>query len=128
MPRLSTLELPPIDLGDQTPGQRIAHLRKQRGLTQVELAEQMGLTQGLLSAYERGRLRIHAEMVARFALALGVTTDELIGLKVNGRKKQEPQLSLRLIRRMQKIEALPPSKQKALLQTIDSFLKGAAKD
>ncbi len=63
-------------------------------------------------------------MVARFAIALGATADDLIGLKRNGKAKDH-KFSLKLIRRMQKIEALPPSQQKVLLQTIDNFLKGA---
>jgi hypothetical protein len=33
-------------------------------------------------------------------------------------------LPLRLVRRIQKIERLPTLKQKALLQTIDGFLRG----
>ncbi len=126
MPQPSTLELPPIDLGEETLGQRIARLRKQRAMTQVELAEKMGLTQALLSSYERGRLRLHAEMVARFAIAFRTTTDQLIGLKNNGKPKDH-KLSLKLIRRMQKIGKLPPSQQKVLLQTIDNFLRGARK-
>jgi len=126
MPQPSTLELPTIDLGDETLGHRIARLRKQQALTQVELAEQMGLTQALISSYERGRLRLHAEMVARFALAFRTTTDQLIGLKNNGKPKDH-KLSLKMIRRMQKIRQLPPSQQKVLLQTIDNFLRGARK-
>jgi len=35
--------------------------------------------------------------------------------------------SLKFIRRMKKIEALPPFQQKVLLQTIDNFLKGAVR-
>jgi hypothetical protein len=33
-------------------------------------------------------------------------------------------LSLKLLRRAKKIETLPPSQQKTLLKTIDTFLKG----
>ena len=124
MPRPSTLALPPIDLGKESLGDRIAKMRKQRAYTQVELAEKMGLTQALVSAYERGRLRLHAEMLARFALALKVTADELVGLKTKQTKEMN-QFSLRIIRRMQRIQALPPSQQKVLLHTIDNFLKGA---
>jgi len=126
MPR-SRLKLPPIDLGDDTIHQRIARLRTQHGYTQVELAKKMGLTQALISNYEQGVLRLHSEMVARFADALNVGTDELIGFKLKKRKKATPNFRLKLVRRMQKIEQLPPSQQKVLLQTIDNFLKGATK-
>jgi len=124
MPRRSKLSLPPLDLGEETVGQRLARLRKERGYTQIQLADKMGIVQTLITDYERDKLRLHAEMVIRFAQALEVTTDELLG--VNGAKKtSEGATSLRLLRRTKKIEELPPSQQKTLLKTIDTFLKGA---
>jgi hypothetical protein len=36
--------------------------------------------------------------------------------------------SLKTLRRLKKIEELPPSQQKALFKTIDNFLKGAEKE
>jgi transcriptional regulator with XRE-family HTH domain len=91
----------------------------------VELAERVGITQRLVSDYERGRLRLNADIVVRLADALEVATDEL--LRSNGRKaplRSKP--SLRLQRRMEKIEKLPPHQQNYLLKTIDGFLKGVA--
>ena len=72
MPKKSKLELPPLSLGAETNGQRLARIRKARGLTQVELADKMGLIQALVSDYERDKLRLNAEMAVRFTLALGV--------------------------------------------------------
>ncbi len=126
MPRRSRLKLSPVQLvTDESFGQRFARLRKERGYTQVELAAKTGLTQALVTDYERGRLRMHAEMVVRFAQCLDVSTDELLGVSDAAKKKGGSTLSLKLIRRLQKIEQIPNSKQKALLQTIDGFLKGA---
>lgn len=125
MPKRSRLKLSPVQLvTDESFGQRLARLRKERGYTQVELAAKTGLTQALVTDYERGRLRMHAEMVVRFAQCLDVSTDELLGV-TEAAKKGGSTLSLKLIRRLQKIEQIPNSKQKALLQTIDGFLKGA---
>jgi transcriptional regulator with XRE-family HTH domain len=123
MPRKSKLKLPPLNLGEETIGQRIARLRKERGYTQMELAERMGIIQNLISDYERDKLRLHSEMVIRFAQALEVSGDELLGL--NGAKKNGEKLSLKLLRRSKKIETLPQPQQKTLLKTIDTFLKGA---
>jgi len=64
-------------------------------------------------------------MVIRFALALEVSADELLGLKQIKDGSAKP--NLKLIRRLKEIEALPAAQQKALLKTIDTFLKGAAK-
>jgi transcriptional regulator with XRE-family HTH domain len=124
MPRRSKLSLPPLDMGEETIGQRLARLRKERGYTQIQLAEKVGIVQTLITDYERDKLRLHAEMVIRFAQALEVTTDELLGVS-KVRKIGETTARLRLLKRTKKIEELPPSQQKTLLKTIDTFLKGA---
>jgi transcriptional regulator with XRE-family HTH domain len=125
MPQKSKLKLPPINLGNETFGQRLARLRKERGLTQSELASKMGLVQALVSEYERDKIRPYHEMVARFALALDVTTDELIGLNAPKRKHKSPRL--RLQKRMLQIEELPTHQQKILLRTIDTILNAVQK-
>lgn len=106
----------------ETLGQRIARLRKAQGLTQIQLAEQVGMIQTMISEYELDRRRLHADMIVNMANALKVSTDELLGFSPG--KKSSDQFGLKLIRRMQKIADLPPTKQKTLLHTIDTLLKG----
>jgi len=113
---------PPLMIGDETFGQRLARIRKARGYTQVELAKKMGVIQVLISDYERDKLRPYHEMIIRFAKVFKISTDELLGLKPS--KSNGAKVSLKVLRRMNKIEALPPAKQKILLQNIDMFLKG----
>lgn len=114
-------------------GQRIARIRKERGYTQNELVERIGTIQALVSDYERDKLRLNAEMAVRFAVALEVSTDELLGLhsqngkgkvssKSNGRKA-----SRKVLRRLEQIEDLPTNQQAVLLKTIDTFIKAAGK-
>lgn len=128
MPK-SKLKLSPLKLSTaETFGQRLARLRKERGFTQVELAKKTGLTQALITGYECDRLRMHADMVSRFALALGIDGNEILGLPDKTHKPSAtvpPKLSLKLVRRLQRIEALSDQKQKALLHTIDMFLEGS---
>lgn len=125
MPKPSTLKLPPLDMGPESIGHRLARLRKERGYTQVALAEKMGIIQQLVLAYEKDKLRMHAEMVIRFATALDVTTDELLLGTGHATKSANGKLSLKLVRRLQKIAQLPSSKQKSLLQTIDMVLQAS---
>lgn len=125
MPRKSTLKLPPVNLGDETFGQRLARIRKEKGLTQYELADKMGLVQALISEYERDKIRAHHEMVARFAIALEVSADDLLGINAPKRKHKSP--SLRLQKRMLQIEDLPKHQQKILLRTIDTILNAVQK-
>lgn len=125
MPQKSKLELPPLNLGKETLGQRIARFRKEKGYTQVELAKKIGIIQVLISDYERDKLRPNPEMIIRFALALEVSADEILGLKETKNERNKP--SLKVLRRMKKIEELPLFQQKVLFRTIDAFLKGTEK-
>lgn len=63
-------------------------------------------------------------MVSRFAIALEVTTDEILGLKgSNGVENRKP--SLKIVRRLGKIESLPPARQKTILKAIDFMIQSA---
>jgi transcriptional regulator with XRE-family HTH domain len=123
MPRASKLKLAALPHGDDTPGRRLARIRRERGFTQIELAGKTGLVQTLVSDYERGKLRLNADMILRFALALEVSTDALLQ-PAGPRESTKP--SRKVLRRLELIEALQPTQQTALLRTIDIFLERAA--
>ena len=125
MPQKSKIKLPPLNLGKETLGQRIARLRKEKGYTQAELADRIGIIRELISNYERQRIRPNYEMIIRLAFALEVTTDELLGVKPS--KSNGGQPTLKIQRRMKKIVALPESQQKFILKAIDSHLKALEK-
>lgn len=125
MPQKSKLKLPPLKLGNESLGQRLARLRKERGYTQTELADRIGLIRGLISDYERDKIRPHYEMIIRFAASFEVTTDELLGVKQSKNVGAKP--SLKILRRLNKIEELPASQQKFVLKAIDSHIKAAQK-
>lgn len=57
-------------------GERLARLRRERGITQAELAERLGLAQPNISDYERGILRLNAELILRLTGILKVSADE----------------------------------------------------
>ena len=69
---------------------------------------------------------MHSELIVRFAVLLNVTTDELLGHKIKKNRKTN-EFGLHLVKRMQQIEELSKSKQKAILQGIDMMLGGATK-
>jgi transcriptional regulator with XRE-family HTH domain len=122
MPRVSRLKLPPIPTKESI-GERVARIRKDRGFTQVELAEKIGVIQSIVSAIERDVLKLSAEMAIRFALALEVTTDDLLMpvKKTNGSQARKP--SRKILRRLEQIETLPKNQQSAVLKTIDNALE-----
>jgi transcriptional regulator with XRE-family HTH domain len=124
MPRVSRIELPPLNLGKETLGQRITRIRKERGFTQVELAERIGTIQTLVCDYEKDRLRLSAEMALRFALALDISIDDLLRPKSAAMVTRQP--NRKVLRRLEPIEDLPVTQQSVLLRTIDTFLENAA--
>lgn len=119
MPQKPKQQLPPLK--NHSPvGENIAKARKKSGITQQELAEVIGITQTLVSKYEKGKLQTSAEMIIRFANALNISADKLLGLT---EIMTEKDVSLKISRRMNKIETLPETEQRALLKTIDIYLK-----
>jgi transcriptional regulator with XRE-family HTH domain len=121
-------EIPPVArTATNTPetlGQRLARLRRERGLTQTELAQTLGVAQPVLSDYERGELRLHGQLIITLARILRVSADELLGLEQA--KGPGPVKNRRLLRRLQQLEKLPRRDQQALLRTIDAFLAKAS--
>ena len=91
-----------------------------KSLPQVAIAYRIGIPQYLISDCATGRLHLSDDILISFALALGTSADAILGL--SGLEIGTP--ILKLVKRLKKIEALPAPKQKALLQTIDGFLKG----
>jgi transcriptional regulator with XRE-family HTH domain len=104
----------------ESPGERLARLRRERGITQEELAEMLGVSQPVVSDYERGELRLHGELILQLNQILGVSADELLGLQPT--KTEGAVKNRRLARRLQQIEKLPRRDQQAILRTIDAFL------
>src|SRR5208283_2831981 len=113
MAKRATIRKPPLDFGGEPLGERLTRLRKQRGYTQVEFAEKVGITQVLISMYETDRRQFSVEMAIRFALALDVSLDEMLHPKAKKVAGKKP--SRRVMRRVEEIEKLPPYDQRALL-------------
>jgi transcriptional regulator with XRE-family HTH domain len=108
---------------EQALGHRLREIRLRRGMTQAEVAEEIGINQPLVSQYEKGVLRLHGALVAAFAKALSATPDEIFGVKKaqgNGHVKDR-----RFLHRLQLIDSLPKRDRQVLLRTIDNFLKGS---
>ena len=110
--------------GTETIGARIARLRRDKGMTQQELARLLNVTQPVVSDYENDVIKVSGETVIQLAQALGSSADEILGLEKSARTNG-PMKNRRLYRQLQNIEKLPKRDQQALLRTIDAFLAKA---
>ena len=102
-------------------GVNIMQQRKKKGLTQKQLASTIGISQALMSKYETGALQISAKMVVQFASTLKVSCNAILGTQNEKSFNYSP--SLKIMRRLKKIENMAPSDQKALLRTIDKYIQ-----
>ncbi len=101
-------------------GTRIAALRKDQGMTQVQLAELLGLTQQMVASYEVGRRRVPVSLLAQIAETLTVSLEELIGKKDAQPAKRGP--APKLQQQIERIQRLPRSKQRFVIEMLDTVL------
>jgi transcriptional regulator with XRE-family HTH domain len=64
-------------IGTMSVGEMIRALRKERGWSQIELAEKVGLMPQNVSRYEKGHVQPRESTLANFAEAFGVPLSEL---------------------------------------------------
>jgi transcriptional regulator with XRE-family HTH domain len=99
--------------------ERIRRIRKQKGLSQTDLGELIGVSQQVITNYERGAREPNVEILLKIAGALGVTIEALIGEKSF---KPEDMTPRALQKRFELIKKLPPEKQKAFINMVDAFI------
>lgn len=103
-------------------GKRLIALRRLRGMTQVQLAEAADTTQRAISYYETTGNYPPAPALVALARALGVTADELLGMKsVRPDARADDPETRRLWRKFQQVAALPEKDQRAVIRLINSL-------
>jgi transcriptional regulator with XRE-family HTH domain len=100
-------------------GERLAQLRKARGLTQSELGGRVGVSNRVIAYYEADDAQPPGALLADLAKHLQVSADELLGLKPV-KEKITPRVA-RLRKRLQRVERLPPADQRAILKMVDAL-------
>lgn len=106
-------------------GENIRKYRKALGLTQAELAGKLGLTQALITNYERGLHNPPTAKLPGIAKVLGVGVEQLYGFTGGETKPAEKKGSgKRRDAQIQKIFGdLSPTDQRALLKQAKGLLK-----
>ena len=61
-------------------GRNISYFRKEKGLTQAQLAEQLGISAQAVSKWERGISYPDLSLVEPLVRIFGITSDQLFGI------------------------------------------------
>ena len=101
-------------------GERLKNIRKAKGVTQVELAEVIGVSQRIITYYECESGFPPSHLLPLMAKTLRVSTDELLGIK-NVKELLPPEQAI-LWKKLKRISTLPKKDQKILLNLLNSML------
>ena len=101
-----------IDIANQ-----ITLLRKQKNLSQTELAKMVGCSREIISKYEKDNVMPSIEVAKRIADAFGVSLDYLVG------EGQNASFDKNTVKRLQEIESMEPAFKDRLFSIIDSVLR-----
>ena len=111
-------------------GSRIAALRKERGITQMQLAEMLGVSQQAMNSFEKGRRRVPVSALPVIARVLGHSVDALIddstpAAQLSTAKKRGP--SPKIQQQLERVNALPKPDLRAVMRVLDSMLAQAGR-
>lgn len=73
----------------QTLGMMIATLRKEQGMTQLDLAEKMGVTDKAVSKWERDLSCPDVNTIPKLAEVFGISVDELMQVKTESKEEKK---------------------------------------
>lgn len=107
-------------------GDRIKNLRKERGLTQQQLAEVLGVERSSVGKYETGSLP-SAEVMLRMAEYFSVSVDYLCEREEQGMVHAENEAERRLLVMFRKTDGISEERREEITRyigsTIDMYLK-----
>lgn len=100
--------------------QRLIELRQSAGLTQVQLAEQIGVHYSNIGFWELSGTPPRGEVLPKMAHALGVTVDELLGVAPAKTKKPAAKGRLQMV--FEQVAKLPRRQQQKVIEMAEGFL------
>ena len=72
-----------LSRGDSVVADKIKHLREQKGMTQANLAKQLGITRSSVNAWEMGVSVPSTQYIVELAHIFKVSTDYLLGVNTS---------------------------------------------
>jgi transcriptional regulator with XRE-family HTH domain len=100
-------------------GDKITMLRKQKNLSQGDLADKLGVSRDSIGKYERNDIMPTADKAKKMADILGVSLDFLMSDAV----KEDTVIDNDMLYRMQEVQKLPDSEKDKINSIIDAFVR-----
>jgi transcriptional regulator with XRE-family HTH domain len=104
--------------------QNLIRIRKQRGLSQRELAEKSGVTHRMIAYYEKEAVKPPIDKIEPIAKALGVSISDLLGTKETTKIQDEfAQLDTRTLKKLKMILSLTNQERHMIYTMAESLIK-----
>jgi len=103
-------------------GSRIQELRKQIGLTQLQLAKKIGISHTQMARYEIKDVQPPADVLKKLANIFDVSIDFL----VNGDKSNKVAQTIKdaeLIKQFKQLDKLPEEEKKSILKVVEALIR-----
>lgn len=97
---------------------RLTELRKQKKISQEELAKTIGVHQNVIGRYERGEAKPSIEGATKLAKALEVSLDYLVG-------NTDIELDKNIIEKVITIQKLPDKDKQCIMYSIEGLIQHA---
>jgi len=106
-------------------GERLASAREQMGLSQVQLADKLGVTQKLITYWEHNDVALRVDQLTAIAKALNLSLDELLGQPTPKSRVNGPIGKARLV--FESVSKLPKRQQTKILEVVEALVNQHAK-
>lgn len=103
-----------------TLGEKITKLRKDKKLSQLDIANAIGVSRDAISKYERDDIVPSVENAKKMANTLGVSLDYLVS-----EEERQEAIDNKMIQRIKELQKLSESDQTNILSVIDAFVRDA---
>ena len=104
------------DMKQITFGKRLGEVRKDKKLSQDDLAKKLDLQGAVIGRYERDEVKPSIEVAARIAQVLGISLDYLVG-------NTDLLLDADVIKKIQEIQRLPEKDRDHLFYLMENVLQ-----
>ena len=101
-------------------GEKLLAARQQAGLSQIQVAEKLGITQQTYAGWERRTTALRPEYISKLSSMLNVSVDHLLGRENEGKRKGGPVGQARRI--FEEVSKLPRHKQQRILGIVEDLL------
>lgn len=102
-------------------GARLLALRKAAGLTQIELAKALGVSNANIAFWEWSQKPPRSDVLPAMARALRVRVEDILGSEPNAAKHPSP--SGKLQSTFEKVRALPRRHQELVVRFVDTLVE-----